>query len=75
MNEDSAGEHSKIEAILRILEDRYPHSVSGTELASLVDLPVENVDSFLGFLAKYSFSTYDEQEKKAIIHADFSSLE
>jgi len=62
-------------AILHILEDRYPHSVSRIEIASLVNLSTEKVDSFLGFLAKYSFVTYDEKEKTAIIRTDFSSLE
>ncbi|RZN42969.1 MAG: hypothetical protein EFT35_01335 [Methanophagales archaeon ANME-1-THS] len=75
MKKDSAEEHLKLQAILHILEDRYPHAVSGLEIASLVDLSAEKVGSFLGFLAKYSFITYNETEKTALIRADFSALE
>jgi hypothetical protein len=75
MKKDSAEEQLKLHAILRILEDRYPHAVSGIEIASLVDLSAEKVGSFLGFLAKYSFVIYDETEKTAAIRADFSALE
>jgi hypothetical protein len=32
---------------------------------------VEKVDVFLGFLARYSFISYDEKAKTAIISADF----
>ena len=65
----------KIQTILHILEDRYPQSVSGIEIASLVKLSEENVDFLLGFLAKYALVTYDEEEKTAVISADFSALD
>ena len=74
MNTDIAEEQKKINVILRILEEHYPHSVSGVEIASLLNLSVEKVESFLGFLAKYSFISYDKKGKMAIISADFSSL-
>ena len=74
MKKDNVEERRKIDAILRILEDHYPNSISKIEIASLVNLPTEKVDSFLAFLAKYSFIAYDEKEKKAVIRADFSSL-
>lgn len=75
MEKGGAEEHLKLQAILRILEDRYPHAVSGSELASLVDLPAEKVGAFLGFLAKYSFISYNETEKTARVRAEFSALE
>lgn len=61
--------------ILRILEARHPHSVSGYEIASRVQLSEENIEFFLGFLAKYALITYDADEKTAVINADFSALE
>ncbi len=63
-----------IDMILRILEDQYPLPVSEVEITSLVNLPVEKVELFLRFLAKYSFITYDEQRETAVIRTDFSSL-
>ena len=63
-----------IDMILRILEDQYPLSMSEVEITSLVNLPVEKVELFLRFLAKYSFITYDEQRETAVICADFLSL-
>ena len=63
------------EDVLHILEYQYPFSMSDVEIASRVDLPVEKVELFLRFLAKYSFITYDEQGKTATICADFLSLE
>ncbi|RLG32529.1 hypothetical protein DRN97_07185 [Methanosarcinales archaeon] len=60
--------------ILRILEDKYPLSMSEVEIASLVNLPVGKTELFLRFLAKYSFITYDEHRKTAVICADFLSL-
>lgn len=75
MHTPKAEERMRIHAIIRILEDRYPHAVSELELASLLNLPEENVDSLLGFLAKYSFIAYDEEEKKAIITPEFSMLD
>lgn len=75
MYKGSAEEHVKINAILHILEDRFPRSVSERELASFANLPAEKVGSFLGFLAKYSFVIYDEREKTAVIRPDFSALE
>jgi len=63
-----------IDMILRILEDQYPLSMSEVEITSLVNLPVEKVELFLRFLAKYSFITYDEQRETAVISTDFSSL-
>ena len=74
MNKDNAEEQMKINAILRILEDKYPQSVSENEIASLVNLSTEKVDFFFGFLAKFSFIIYDEKEKTAVICADFSSF-
>jgi len=75
MYKEKAEEQMKIQAILRILEERYPHSVSGIEIASLLNLSEENVDFLLGFLAKYTLITYDDREKTAVISADFSALE
>ena len=63
-----------INMILRILEDQYPLSMSEVEITSRVNLPVEKVELFLRFLAKYSFITYDEQRETAVISTDFSSL-
>ena len=60
--------------ILRILEDKYPLSMSEVEIASLVNLPVGKTELFLRFLAKYSFITYDEHRKTAVICNDFLSL-
>jgi len=60
--------------ILRILEDKYPLSMSEVEIASLVNLPVGKTELFLRFLAKYSFITYDEHRKTAVICTDFLSL-
>ncbi len=60
--------------ILRILEDQYPLPMPEVEIASRVNLPVEKVELFLRFLAKYSFITYDEQRKTAVVCADFLSL-
>lgn len=62
-------------AILRILENHYPHAVSGGEIASLLDLSEEKVDLVLEFLAKYALISYEDKEKKAVISADFSALE
>jgi len=62
----------QMDAILRILEDQHPHSVA--EIASLVNISADEVESFLRFLAKYSIVTYDEERKTAIIRADFLSL-
>ena len=63
-----------IDMILRILEDQYPLSMSEVEITSRVNLPVEKVELFLRFLAKYSFITYDEQRETAVISTDFLSL-
>ena len=63
-----------INMILRILEDQYPLSMSEVEITSRVNLPVEKVELFLRFLAKYSFITYDEQRETAVISTDFLSL-
>ena len=60
-----------INMILRILEDQYPLSMSEVEITSRVNLPVEKVELFLRFLAKYSFITYDEQRETAVISTDF----
>jgi len=60
--------------ILRILEDKYPLSISEVEIASLVNLPVGKTELFLRFLAKYSFITYDEHRKTAVVCTDFLSL-
>ena len=60
--------------ILRILEDKYPLSMSEVEIASLVNLPVGKTELFLRFLAKYSFITYDEHRKTAVVCTDFLSL-
>ncbi|MBC8521167.1 MAG: hypothetical protein H8D26_04145 [Methanomicrobia archaeon] len=65
----------KMNMILRILEDQYPHSVSAMEIASLVNVPVEKVELFLRFLAKYGFITHDEKRKTAVMCADFFLLE
>ncbi len=63
----------RMDAILRILEDQKPHSVS--EIASRVgDIAEEKVELFLRFLAKYEFVTYDEDRKTATIRADPFSL-
>ena len=70
----SAEEEMDIDMILRILEEQYPLSMSVVEIASLVNLPVEKVELFLRFLAKYSFITYDEQRETAVIRTDFLSL-
>ncbi|MCD6455559.1 MAG: hypothetical protein J7K81_02050 [Methanophagales archaeon] len=51
----------RMNAILRILEDQQPHSVS--EIASRVNTSEEKVELFLCFLAKYGFVTYDEDKK------------
>jgi len=51
----------RMNAILRILEDQHPHSVS--EIASRVNTSEEKVGLFLRFLAKYGFATYDEDKK------------
>jgi hypothetical protein len=75
MHKAKAEVQTGIHAILHILEDRYPHSVSGIEIASLLNLSEENVDFLLGFLAKYALIAYDEGEKTAIISADFSTLD
>ena len=63
---------NRMNAILRILEDQNPHSVS--EIASRIKMSEEKVELFLRFLAKYEFITYDEERKTAIIRADTSSL-
>lgn len=63
---------SEMDAIIHILEDLHPHSV--TEIASIVNIPAEKVELFFRFLAKYSFIKYDERRKTAVIHADFSAL-
>ena len=63
-----------IDMILRILEEQYPLSMSEVEITSRVNLPVEKVELFLRFLAKYSFITYDEQRETAVISTDFLSL-
>jgi len=57
----------QMNAILRILEDQQPHSVS--EIASRVNTSEEKVELFLRFLAKYGFVTYDEDKKTATIRA------
>jgi len=62
----------QMNAIIRILEDQHPHSVS--EIASLVNISAEKVELFFRFLAKHGFVTYDEKRKAAIICADFLSL-
>ena len=62
----------QMNAILRILEDQHPHSVS--EIASRVNTSEEKVELFLRFLAKYEFVTYDEDKKTATIRADSFSL-
>ena len=62
----------RMNAILRILEDQHPHSVS--EIASRVNTSEEKVELFLRFLAKYEFVTYDEDKKTATIRADSFSL-
>jgi len=63
-----------IDMILSILEDQYPLSMSEVEITSLVNLPVEKVELFLRFLAKYSFITYDKQRETAVISTDFLLL-
>jgi len=61
-----------VDSITHILEDQRSHSVS--EIASCTNIPAEKVELFLRFLAKYSFITYDEQKKTAVICDDFFSL-
>jgi Mn-dependent DtxR family transcriptional regulator len=70
MSETNAEGH--MSAILRILEDKQLHSLS--EIASLLNLSAEKVESFLRFLAKYNVITYDEARKTAVISADFLAL-
>lgn len=70
MSETNAEEH--MSAIIRILEDEQPHSLP--EIASLLNLSAEKVESFLRFLAKYNIITYDETRKTAVISADFLAL-
>jgi len=72
MYKDNAEE--KMKAILRILEDQYPLPMSESEITSRVNISAKEVESFLRFLAKYGFITYDEKRKIATIHADFLSL-
>ena len=74
MYDDNAEEQVEMNMILRILEDQYPILMSEIEIASLINIPVEKVELFLHFLAKYSIITYDEQRETAIICTDFSSL-
>ena len=62
----------KHKAIMQTLEDGRPHSVS--EIASCTNIPAEEVERFLQFLAKYSFITYDKRKKTAVICDDFLSL-
>jgi Mn-dependent DtxR family transcriptional regulator len=45
------------------------------EIASLVNISAEKVESFVRFLAKHGIVTYDEERKTAIIRADFLSLQ
>ena len=59
-------------SITHILEDQHNHSVP--EIASYTNIPAEKVELFLRFLAKYSFISYDEQNKTAVIYTDFLSL-
>lgn len=73
-NKDDVEEQTKMNAILRILEKYYPHSVSEIEIASFLNLSAEKVDLFLGFLAKYSVISYNERIKTAVICDDFLSL-
>ncbi len=61
-----------MDAILRILEDQKPHSVS--EIASRVNISEEKVELFLRFLAKYEFVTYDEERKTAVMRSDSFSF-
>ena len=72
MYKDNA--EGKMKAILRILEDKFPLPMPVSEITSRVNISVEKVESFLRFLAKYRFVTYDEERKIATIHADFLSL-
>jgi len=74
MYNDNAEEQVEMNTILRILEHQYPLSMSAVDIASLVNIPAEKVELFLRFLAKYSFITYDEHRKTAVIHTDFLSL-
>jgi len=74
MYNDNAEEQVEMNTILRILEHQYPLSISAVDIASLVNIPAEKVELFLRFLAKYSFITYDEQKKTAVICDDFFSL-
>jgi len=74
MYNDNAEEQVEMNTILRILEYQYPLPISAVDIASLVNIPAEKVELFLRFLAKYSFITYDEQRKTAIICTDFFSL-
>jgi predicted transcriptional regulator len=59
-------------SIIHILEDQRPHSMA--EIASLVNISADKVESFVRFLAKYGIVTYGEERKEAIICADFLSL-
>ena len=72
MYKDKAEE--KMKSIIRILEDQFPLPVSVSEITSGVNISAGNVKSFLRFLAKYGFVTYEEERKIATIHADFLSL-
>jgi len=62
----------KHKSIMQTLEDGRPHSVS--EIASCTNIPAEDVERFLQFLAKYSFITYDKRKRTAVICDDFLSL-
>jgi DNA-binding IclR family transcriptional regulator len=57
----------RMNAILRILENRHSHTVS--EIASRVNISEEKVELFLRFFAKYEFVTYDGDKKTATIRA------
>ena len=72
MYKDNA--EGKMKAILRILEDKFPLPMPVSEITSGVNISAEKVESFLRFLAKYGFVTYEEERKIATIHADFLSL-
>jgi DNA-binding IclR family transcriptional regulator len=62
----------EIDALLHLLEDGRPHAVA--ELAARINLPGDTVTAVVRFLAAYSFITYDETRKIAVISPGYTAL-